>query len=353
MDELRETLDQLREQQEAERPDDYAGNFDFKLAMYRKWSGTMEAEGEWAAELRATTNERQADIIEPDDEALQADFAEGQMEYEAELAEGDQEEEAELAEAQREEQADLAEREEEVQPERAEVQMEHEVELAEGDMEALADQHDPFSDVLNVTDPAAVYQTADELMVDLDDQIKNVAPEHQEQAEAVGDKQKALASRAPNRSAKGKQQALQLLGNRIHQPRVRNRKVLLGQGQNVNVEVRTFSTGGDPGAQRKTSDAASLKPRDAHGALKSLQKHNFSRPDRNSLDRNSPDRNSPDRNSPGRSITVRSPSRGPGGGKIPLSLRQKISKASLQKDAGAMHSDRTSIPGMNWFNFST
>lgn len=321
MDGLRTRLDQLRAQQKEERPDDYAENEQFQIDMYWKWSSIMERERNTRAEEQAARERWEAEI--------DAMFAE---------------EEAELAEAQREERFELAENELQVRAERAEGQVEHEAELAEGDDEAQTDQHDTSSDVLQNTDAAALYQTANELTVDFKDQIKDVATEHQEQAKAVGDKQEELTSKAPNRSAKGKQQVLQLVGDRVHQPCVHNRDIPLGQSQDVNVEVRMFSASGHPDAQRHTtSNAASMKFRYAYDELKSLLSHNLS----------SHCHNSPGPNSLGRNTMVRSPSRSPHRSKIPLSLRQKNSKASLQGNAGNMHNDRTSILGLNWIKFST
>lgn len=51
MHELRVILDDLRADQKADRPESYAGNREFKMAMWRKYSGVVDAEGEWNEEL--------------------------------------------------------------------------------------------------------------------------------------------------------------------------------------------------------------------------------------------------------------------------------------------------------------
>lgn len=61
VDELREILDNLREDQKLDRPDDYKDNREFKRRMYRSYSNVVGAEREWEAELRAATEQALAE----------------------------------------------------------------------------------------------------------------------------------------------------------------------------------------------------------------------------------------------------------------------------------------------------
>ena len=128
MDVLRKMLDDVKKDQKADRPGDYAENHEFKARMWQEWSKVADAEGEWAAEL-----------------------AEAAAKHEAELAKDEEEKQEETKEEKKkeEEEAGMAEGETEKQAEMTERELEHEYKLDESEIEALPNPRDVKRDPIS------------------------------------------------------------------------------------------------------------------------------------------------------------------------------------------------------------